>query len=278
MKKSIYLFAAVAAFFASCGNKLENTESGVQYQIFDHNENERMPQAGEMLLLNFKMAIESNDSLMMETFTDNQPRYIPADEASLKEVFAKLAKGDSAVAFINADTLYQRSFGMPKPENLKAGERVKMIMKLVDIFNQGEMEKKRMEQINELKTKDSLALSGYVSTLQNVQQTTSGLRYVAEKEGTGKQAKKGSRVNVKYKGYFMNGEVFDQNMDKDEPFEFVVGLGQVIPGWDEGLSLMKEGARYKMIIPWPLAYGERGMGPILPCTSLIFDVELVKVN
>lgn len=270
--------AAAAAFFASCGNKLETTESGVQYQIFDHNENERMPQAGEILLLNFKMTIESNDSLMMETFTDNQPRYIPADEASLKEVFALLAKGDSAVAYINADTLYQKSFGMPKPANLKDGERVKMIMKLVDVFNQGEMEKKRMEQINELKTKDSLALSSYVSTLQNVQQTASGLRYVAEKEGTGKQASKGSRVNVKYKGYFMNGEVFDQNMDRDEPFEFVVGLGQVIPGWDEGLSLMKEGARYKLIIPWPLAYGERGTGPILPCTSLIFDVELVKVN
>lgn len=278
MKKSIYVFAAVAALLASCSKSIETTDSGVQYQIISHTDGERQVDTGEMLLMNFRMTIESSDSLMIETFTDNNARYIPADEPSLKEVFFKLAKGDSAIAIISADTLYQKSFGVPKPAHLKADEKVKMIIKVVDVFNQGEMEQKRMEQISELKTKDSLAVADYVASLNNVQTTASGLRYVAEKQGTGKPAKKGSRVTVKYKGYFMNGEVFDQNMEGGEPFEFVLGLGQVIPGWEEGLALMKEGGKYKFIIPWQQAYGERGSGPILPCTSLVFDVELVKVN
>lgn len=278
MKKSIYVFAAMAALLASCSKSFETTESGIKYRIISHTDGERTVNAGEMLLMNFKMTIESTDSPMIETFSTNVPRYIPADEASLKEVFALLSKGDSAEAIINADTLYQKSFGVPKPANLKAGENVKMVIKLVDIFNQGEMEKKRMEQVNELKVKDSLTLASYVASLQNVKQTTGGVRYVAEKEGTGKPVKKGSRVSVRYKGYFMNGEVFDQNMEGGEPFEFVLGLGQVIPGWEEGLALMKEGGKYKLIIPWQLAYGERGQGPILPCTSLVFDIELLKVN
>ncbi len=278
MKKSIYILTAATALFASCGKKQATTESGIKYTVFEHNEGNRTPQTGDILLMHFQMNFESNDSLLMETFSTGQPRYIPADEASLKEVFSQLAEGDSAIAIINADTLFQKSFGTPKPAHLPETENVKMIVKIVNIFNQAEMEQKQMEEIQSLVTRDSVEVANYLATLQNVQTTESGLKYVVEKAGIGKQAKKGSRVNVKYKGMFLNGEVFDENIEKNEPFEFVIGLGQVIQGWEEGLALMKEGGKYRLIIPWQLAYGERGMGPIMPCTTLVFEVELLKVN
>src|SRR5690606_35260807 len=100
------------------------------------------------------------------------------------------------------------------------------------------------------------ALDAYLATQQDVRQTASGLRYVVVKATGGKQAKKGNKVSMLYKGYLLNGEVFDQNQDGSHPpFEFTLGLGQVIQGWDEGVALMKEGEQYKFIIPWKLAYG-----------------------
>lgn len=113
----------------------------------------------------------------------------------------------------------------------------------------------------------------------NAQKTPSGLRYIVEKEGTGAQpAGPAASVTVHYTGWLMaNGQKFDSSVDRGKPATF--GLNQVIRGWTEGLQLMKEGAKYKFIIPPDLGYGERGFpGAIPPRSWLIFDVELIKVN
>jgi FKBP-type peptidyl-prolyl cis-trans isomerase len=115
-----------------------------------------------------------------------------------------------------------------------------------------------------------------ISTLPDAKKTASGLYYVVEKTGKGKAAKKGDKVQVLYKGTLLNGQVFDENLK--DGISFPVGLGQVIPGWDEMLQLMKEGDKVKAIIPWNLAYGPRGNGPIPPFSTLVFEMELVKVN
>lgn len=267
-----------AAIFTGC-NKMEKTESGIEYRIAQHEDGARMVAAGDILLLNLRISTEKSDSVILETFTTNQPRYIPADEPVLKDVFAMLSKNDSAEFFVNADTLFQKSFGSEKPKNMVDGERVKFTVRLVDVFSQQEMQQKQMQQMGEFITKDSVALNEYLTSVKDVQQTASGLRYVVVKKTTGKQAKKGNKVSMLYTGKLLNGEVFDGNMDGSHPpFEFSVGLGQVIPGWDEGVLLMKEGEEYKFIIPWKLAYGERGAGPIPPFSSLVFDVKLVKAN
>jgi FKBP-type peptidyl-prolyl cis-trans isomerase len=119
-----------------------------------------------------------------------------------------------------------------------------------------------------------------METLQSaeVKQTSTGLRYVVVKSTGGKQAKSGDKVTVKYKGSLLNGNVFDETREGQDPFSFTIGLGQVIRGWDEGLQLMKEGEKYKLIIPSYLAYGEQGQGPIPPLSTLVFDIELVKIN
>jgi FKBP-type peptidyl-prolyl cis-trans isomerase FkpA len=275
--KLVLALVAAATIFTSC-NKMETTENGVDYKIIKHEDGTRLVTAGDILLLNLRIATEKADSVILETYSNNSPRYIPADEPVLKEVFAMLSKGDSVEIWVNADTLFQKSFGAEKPKNMVAGEKIKFIVTLVDIFSQKEMQQKQMQQMGEFMQKDSLAQQAFVASKQNVVTTASGLKYIVTKKTTGKLAAKGNKVSMMYRGTLLNGEEFDGNMDGGSPFEFTLGLGQVIPGWDEGIALMHEGEEYTLIIPWRLAYGERGSGPIPPFSTLVFDVKLVKIN
>lgn len=107
--------------------------------------------------------------------------------------------------------------------------------------------------------------------------TASGLRYIVEKEGTGKAPLATDQVTVHYTGYLLNGNKFDSSVDRGQPATFP--LNQVIRGWTEGLQLMKEGGKTKFIIPSDLGYGDAGYPPVIPPKSwLVFDVELIKVN
>jgi peptidylprolyl isomerase len=114
------------------------------------------------------------------------------------------------------------------------------------------------------------------------QKIDSGLEYEVLQEGTGKSPQKGDRISVHYTGWLdengEKGKKFDSSVDRGQPFVFTVGVGQVIRGWDEGLLLMKEGEKRRLIIPADLAYGSRSVGAIIPANAtLIFDVELIEV-
>lgn len=106
--------------------------------------------------------------------------------------------------------------------------------------------------------------------------TKSGLQYEVLTEGTGNSPKATDKVRCHYEGSLIDGSVFDSSYQRGEPADF--GLNQVIAGWTEGVQLMKEGAKYRFYIPYLLGYGERGAGSqIPPYSTLIFDVELIKV-
>jgi len=96
--------------------------------------------------------------------------------------------------------------------------------------------------------------------------------------GTGPEASAGDTVVVHYVGTFPDGKVFDSSLDRDVPFEFILGTGSVIRGWDEGIVGMKVGGRRILIIAPDYAYGERGAGPIPPNSALIFEVELLELK
>ena len=108
--------------------------------------------------------------------------------------------------------------------------------------------------------------------------TDSGLKYVDEVVGTGESPSPGKTVIVHYTGRLEDGTKFDSSVDRGQPFEFTIGVGQVIKGWDEGVMTMKVGGKRKLIVPPDLGYGARRAGPIPPNSTLIFDVELLGVR
>jgi FKBP-type peptidyl-prolyl cis-trans isomerase len=111
------------------------------------------------------------------------------------------------------------------------------------------------------------------------EQTASGLRYQFIHRAEGQKPSKGQTVSVHYKGQLVDGTVFDSSYKRNQPIEFAVGVGQVIPGWDEGIMLLSVGDKARFVIPSELGYGSSGAGGVIPPNAvLIFDVELVAVG
>ncbi|HRG59962.1 MAG TPA: FKBP-type peptidyl-prolyl cis-trans isomerase [Bacteroidia bacterium] len=123
----------------------------------------------------------------------------------------------------------------------------------------------------------SIKITPYVVKDLDTITTNSGLKYMMVKGNKNALTPKiGKKVNVHYTGYFTNGKIFDSSLQRNEPLSFTLGIGQVIKGWDEGIALLHAGERARFIIPYQLAYGIDGMGPIPPMSTLIFDVELIS--
>ncbi len=134
----------------------------------------------------------------------------------------------------------------------------------------------REKRIAEAKAKQRKLLEEHSA---GYDETPSGLRYKILQKGDGKKATKGAMVSVHYKGQLLDGTVFDSSYKRKQPIEFAIGVGQVIPGWDEGIQLLQVGDKARLVIPSDLAYGSRGAGGVIPPNAiLIFDVELMNVK
>ena len=132
---------------------------------------------------------------------------------------------------------------------------------------------------NEGKVEETQSLSVQPDIVGQKITTPTGLIYIDEVIGTGKTPQSGDKVKVHYTGTLEDGTKFDSSRDRNQPFEFPLGIGRVIKGWDEGVATMKEGGKRQLIIPSHLGYGEKGAGggAISPGATLHFDVELIEV-
>jgi FKBP-type peptidyl-prolyl cis-trans isomerase FklB len=141
---------------------------------------------------------------------------------------------------------------------------------------QEEAAKKAEEEFGDVKAAGEKFLEEN-TTNEGVEITASGLQYIVMKAGTGEKPTPTSKVKVHYHGTLTDGTVFDSSVDRGEPAQF--GVGQVIPGWTEGLQLMSVGSKYKFFIPQELAYGAtpRPGGVIKPFSALVFEVELLEI-
>lgn len=144
--------------------------------------------------------------------------------------------------------------------------------------NPGEPANKYMRQIldnPQLSEADAATLRDHYGTARV---NPSGLRYLERNPGTGPLPALGSELVVHYEGYLLDGTKFDSSRDRGNPFVFRLGTGAVIKGWDEAFASLPKGGRRTLLIPWWLAYGNEGKGPIPPRATLRFEVELLDIR
>jgi FKBP-type peptidyl-prolyl cis-trans isomerase len=173
------------------------------------------------------------------------------------------------------DSLFEKTLMQPIPPFLSKGTDLKADIKMVN-FRSKEVFEKEMEAENlKFLQEERESMEDYASKNNlTTQSTPSGLRYVMLQEGKGAEADSGMMVKVKFTGKFLDGQLFDSG-----EYEFVIGRGEVIRGWDEGIGLLKVGGKAILLVPSELGYGHRGVqGVIPPYASLVFEVELLKVS
>ncbi|MFZ4740936.1 MAG: FKBP-type peptidyl-prolyl cis-trans isomerase [Bacteroidales bacterium] len=299
---AILFIALLAVIITSCGKSkypgFKETDNGLYYKFHTQNKDAKKPSLGDILVA--ELTVRTTDSTLF-TNAGNPQRLFRLDtsfyKGDLNEGLALMGIGDSATFIISADSLKK---GMKLPPFIKDGDILYYDIKLHEIISKDVAEKERNEamanqqkMLEEAKANESKDLEKYLADNKiKVKPTESGLYFIEIKKGSGAKAEKGKTVKVNYTGKLTNGTVFDTSVEAEakksntynekrpyEPIEFPLGQGQVIPGWDEGISMMKVGGKAKLIIPSKIGYGERGAGnSIPPCAVLVFDVELVAVK
>jgi FKBP-type peptidyl-prolyl cis-trans isomerase FkpA len=263
------------------------------------------PKEGDLLRVQMQYRT-SSDSLLYSSDVNNLDKvsYIefplgkPTFHGGVETALETMRVGDTASFLINADSIFLRSFGMEElPPFIKKGDVLKFEVRLLKITTKEELEKRdSLTQENaKLKTeiaklKEGADIINYI-TKNNIaiKPLASGLYYIEKTKGKGKKVVKGSTVKMNYVARFLDGTIFDTNdtilakqanlFDPErhyEPFEFKLGEGAVIPGVDEGASMMSVGSKVQLIIPSALAYGEQGTGPIKGYSPLLFEIELLS--
>lgn len=187
-------------------------------------------------------------------------------------VFGHVIAGQDVVNKIAGDDTLRHLVILRKGKDAEAFDAAKVFE-----FEKGNVGAKAAALAKVEEEARALANAEALKRFANAKTTATGLKYIIEKEGAGESPKSSDQVTVFYKGTFTDGKLFDSNFGKD-PITF--GLTQVIPGWTEGLQLMKPGGKATFYIPYKLAYGENGhpSGVIPPKSDLVFEVELIKVN
>ena len=182
-------------------------------------------------------------------------------------VFGKVIEGQEVVDTIAQDDVIENL------EIIRVGEEAEKF-NAVEAFRtfEGSREKRMAAEKAAIEAELDKLAAGF-------KKTASGLRYQIIQEGSGEKAQKGKTVSVHYKGQLADGTVFDSSYKRNQPIDFPLGVGQVIPGWDEGIQLLKVGDKARLVIPGDLAYGSRGAGGVIPPNAtLVFDVELMNVK
>lgn len=283
----------IAAILAGCGMASDRgfteTESGLKYKFHlqaDGQESEIDD------ILRLTMVYRLKDSILFDTRMAHMPMFLelmePVYPGDIYEGLALMSVGDSATFILDAEDFFVYTIGMPSlPPFIESGSRLYFDVLLEAIFDEeGFMEEQQRLAEEEMLKNEERALAEEGLRLDylaeegiQIEALESGLYYIEQEAGTGEKAQAGDMVAVHYEGRLLDGTVFDSSHDRGEPIEFTLGRGQVIPGWDEGISLMRTGGKARLVIPSHLAYGDRGAGQMIPpYATLVFDVELVDIR
>lgn len=286
MKKILLLSLIFGVLFTSCQQSSKSksyegyvqTSSGLYYKFYEENDGEN-PQIMEILDVVISSSI--NDTAVI--IPENR-MILPMMESmfagDIYEGFKMMHKGDTASFMVRADSTFMTLFGSPMPDVFSVDDLMRFEIRLNDFYPESELQAKQIEYMKKNYANETLAAENELNEYfknNNIKPmtTASGLNYVITKEGNGEKPAVGTLIKVHYTGKLLDGSVFDSSVNRNQPFQFVLGIGQVISGWDEGLQLLSKGGKAVLYIPYYLAYGDRGAGAIPPFSTLIFEVELI---
>jgi len=301
---------AVAAIMAGCGSKdgFETSDSGLQYKFVTQGESGEQPAEGQVVTLNLSMI--KGDSVIMEasSMPIQKIEQMWSIKGGIEEAFAMLSKGDSIVARVKAGDLYQRTWQLPVPSTIDPEDIITCTIGLDEIYNAEEFQ--RIQALDRVKEIDAFRAQALESNQEQMdtdialidaylarnnikaQISKSGMRYTILEEGNGPKPQVGDNVQVNYTGNVLDGGYFDTSVEEKAkevglfnpgrtygPFEFILGTGGVIHGWDEGIALLNQGTKARLYIPSPMAYGEQQRSEVIVANAILeFEVELVGIS
>lgn len=290
IKRTFSLLMAVTLsvlFISSCnssgGTEFKTTESGLKYKFFVLDDAKAAPETGQIMSL--KMTYGSEDSVFFNTdMSPDKTMKLPMQESAFPgdfyEMMSLMHMGDSAVFYLDADSFFTKTAGYPNAPEFAAGlEQLKFNVMLVKAQTEEELKLEMEAEALKMQEGEAEIILDYVKENNyDVEPTESGLYVVVTKKGNGAKPKAGDKVKVHYTGKLLDGTVFDSSVERGQPFEFPIGQGRVIKGWDEGIAMLNVGSKATLIIPSSIGYGERGAGrDIPPFAPLVFDVELIDI-
>ncbi len=292
---SVILVFTAMVLLAACstskksGKKTDyqKTASGIEYKMY--RDNKATPNAKESDFVEIHIHTKYNDSLIFDSRTNNNGKPVsfpvnkPRFNGDLAELLSMMSAGDSMIAMVQVDSIIAAK--QKTQPWMKPGGKVTYIISMMTVKTQEQVNKEKNMSNSEQFAIDDKIIFKYIADkrITGVQKTSSGLYYTITQEGAGAKAKAGQTVYVNYTGRTLDGNIFDSSIDPkfkhQEPISFLLGKGNVIQGWDEGIALLNKGAKATLFIPSPLAYGKNSPTAAIPANSiLIFDVELVDVK
>ena len=296
MNNNLFFSLLCVLLIAGCsseGRRIKS-ESGYEYQVVRKGGSDPIPVNSYVF---FNMSLTQKDSVLQSTATMGKPSILKVMDdnksygqlKALVDIIATLHEGDSLHFYFPMDSFEKVPPGFE-------GFKEPMIYKvgIVDVMDetrfeahsdsiQQEQEKVRQVVRDRLPEIEALTKANYDAYKKGeyaskMQSTPSGLKYVIHTEGDGAKPAKGDQVSVHYYGMLdADAKMFDTSFKGGQPYQFPLGMGQVIPGWDEGLLLLNKGTTATLFVPASLAYGAAGSPPVIPENAdLIFYVELEK--
>lgn len=290
MRKIFALCALTTASMAACDSdadgQTQTTESGLTYTMLREGEGPQ-PDSGQIMALHM-VYTTGGDSVLFDSREQGMPVPYPYKNPNMGGMFAEgmemLQEGDSVQFLIPIQNFFSETARVPVPVGLKQDDTLKFNIAVNEVASMEAFRESQMKAAEEMEKKriaeDAEEIQAYLNENNiDAQKAESGLFYQITEEGTGEQVEAGDSVTVHYRGQLLDGTQFDASYDRNEPFTFVVGRGQVIRGWDEGLQLLKVGSKATLYVPSGMAYGPRQMGPIIKPNSILkFDVEVLEVQ
>ncbi len=257
------------------------TQTGIEYKFYTKNNTSRKTQQGDRISFNL-LVQNATDSILSNQYFKELPfeNDFFIGKEYFKDIFQMVSEGDSLSFWIPADSLFNKS-GYLKTPKIPEGSKIKYTLKVESIQTLTDIKNKLKANLRAQREIDEERIEKYITDLQRTnpvqkfEKTNSGLRYHLLKEGLGKTPKQGDTVLVNYTSRILEGKVYDYT---EEDTEYLVG--DALPhGFDESLTLLKEGGKGIFILPSDMGFGPKGMGSVVPSNAiLLFDIELIRVK